>query len=109
MKDDGNLDQDEQSAIRKWLKRKDWDKCPFSDLMRLSAPHDYSRAEWFCIRICGRMFPQILKLRDGAGGYPCPCMHYADSYVVRKARIVLARKGRLGRIKKTKAQKGECS
>ena len=90
MKDDGNLDQEEQAAIREWLKTKDVERCPFSNLI-YQAPGNY----WYCGKVCGTIFPRL----QGCVIDCCPCYKYTKSYVVRKARLLLARKGRIKKCK----------
>ncbi len=90
MNDDGNLDQEEQAAIREWLRTKDVKRCPFSNLS-FQSPSNY----WYCGKVCPTIFPRL----GGCAVNCCPCYQYAKSYVVRKARLILARKGRLRRDK----------
>ena len=92
MKNNLCLDIEELHQVREWLKHRGKAyKCPFEEL----ADVEGVAREWFCARVCSQMFPKVRPWE-----YVCPCDKYNKSYVVRKARIVLARKGYLGRKKK---------
>jgi len=107
MKDENTLDQEERHAIRQWLnngaevRRR---RCPFYVL----SIERRDGQTTYCKTICKRMFPKIGNISDVFPELrPCPCERYDGSYVVRKARLVLARKGVLRHERKKKESKAK--
>ncbi len=87
---DWKLLPEEMHEIKDWLKRTTSHRshrCPFS-------------GEEACLEICQVMFPKTAKEWGCRDFNECPCDVYSPSYVVRKARLVLARGGRLHRERK---------
>ena len=93
MKNENTLDQEERHAIRQWLNDGAEIRCRHCPFYMLSIKrHDGQTT--YCETICKRMFPKIGTISDAFPDLrPCPCERYDGSYVVRKARLVLARKG----------------
>ena len=77
----------EVRAIRTWLKSaksKLWATCPFLE-----------NWEGRCL-VCRAIFPKLAR-KQVEENYEtgCPCYLYSKSYVVRRARLILARHGRV--------------
>lgn len=87
------IDKEEMKKIRDWLSldaKTQAVDCPFAILSgRFPMTRDTS-----CRGICHKLFPKSKKPMEGSDINPCPCHVYSKSYVRRKARILLARKGK---------------
>lgn len=88
------LEHKDVHAIRVWLKTVKstrWMDCPFDD-----------RCE-----VCYTIFPKLVSKQEAQSSTPtnpslkglmpigCPCYLYSKSYVTRRARLILARHGRV--------------
>lgn len=110
MKNEWQLDAEELSGVRKWLKEDSGSKqrhCPFYEslckkiplITGLGDPLVFERA---CKPICFKLFKNlgVAIIKDAEGRSKefceCPCWVYESKYVVRVARLLLARKGLFG-------------
>lgn len=99
-------------AIRAWLKH-DRDKqkasCPFDNLIMDDLAQIFvlgGELEDECETVCPVLFPTLAGKRAKSFSRVCPCSFYSHKYVVRVARLVLARGGRITERRIYEPQKG---
>lgn len=111
MKNAWQLDREELSGVREWLKlNKDHQhrRCPFFNIVKKRCPGVDSLGDirmWdnACKPICAAAFrkvvPVVLETVDGQRREycECPCAQYPRHRVIRVARLLLSRKGLFGR------------
>jgi hypothetical protein len=95
------LTRGQQREVRAWLKLpglKQEARCPFVEEIIAHTYASVCKPPSPCQELCPAIFPRLAKKRAAMVGISfqplrCPCYYYPRSYVVRVARILLARKG----------------